>query len=254
MKVAGDGLVRPYGDTLGDGRMQLSFALPLPAGDQAREVARALLQQLGLEDIQVVATDDAGASFAFIVAYARCRQGVDPSRVRVVRATAPDMTFEEVNAYIARELGRKMVVVGAATGTDAHTVGLDAIMNMKGFAGSYGLERYPEIDAHNLGSQVPNETLVAHLVQLGADAVLVSQVVTQKNVHLPNLTRLIELLEAEGIRDRVVAVCGGPRISHELALELGYDAGFGAGTLPSQVASFLAREVVKRTQKTRTGR
>ncbi|HAI21037.1 MAG TPA: hypothetical protein DCM14_03965, partial [Clostridiales bacterium UBA8153] len=107
---------------------------------------------------------------------------------------------------------------------------------------------------HNLGSQVPNETLVSRLIQLGADAVLVSQVVTQKNVHLPNLTRLIELLEAEGIRDRVVAVCGGPRISHELALELGYDAGFGAGTLPSQVASFLAREVAKRHRQYRGGR
>ncbi|HAI21036.1 MAG TPA: hypothetical protein DCM14_03960, partial [Clostridiales bacterium UBA8153] len=82
-----------------------------------------------------------------VVAYARCRHGVDPNRVRVVRATAPELGFEEVNAYIHRELGRKLVVVGASTGTDAHTVGLDAIMNMKGFAGSYGLERYPEIEA-----------------------------------------------------------------------------------------------------------
>lgn len=252
--MEGDGLVRPYGDALNDGRMQLSFTLPLPAGELAKEVSRVLLQQLGLEDIQVVHVGAAGEAFALVVAYARCRHGVDPHRVRVVRATAPDLGFDEVNAYIHRELGRKLVVVGAATGTDAHTVGLDAIMNMKGYAGSYGLERYPEMESHNLGSQVPNETLVSRLIQLGADAVLVSQVVTQKNVHLPNLTRLIELLEAEGMRDRVVAVCGGPRISHELALELGYDAGFGAGTLPSQVASFLAREVVKKHQQSRIRR
>ncbi|HAI21035.1 MAG TPA: hypothetical protein DCM14_03955, partial [Clostridiales bacterium UBA8153] len=49
--MEGDGLVRPYGDALNDGRMQLSFTLPLPAGELAKEVSRALLQQLGLEDI-----------------------------------------------------------------------------------------------------------------------------------------------------------------------------------------------------------
>ena len=34
-----------------------------------------------------------------------------------------------------RKLGREVVMVGASTGTDAHTVGIDAIMNMKGYAG-----------------------------------------------------------------------------------------------------------------------
>jgi beta-lysine 5,6-aminomutase beta subunit len=229
--------------------MQLAFTLPLSSGELAREVARALLARLGLQDIQLPAVESAGDGFTFVVAYARYPYGVDPGRVRVVRTGDSELSFDEVNGYIARELGRRLVVVGACTGTDAHTVGLDAIMNMKGFAGSYGLERYPEIDAHNLGSQVANEVLVARALELGADAILVSQVVTQKNVHIPNLTQLIELLEAEGIRQRVVAVCGGPRISHELALELGFDAGFGPGTRPGQVASYLAREVVKRCQR-----
>jgi beta-lysine 5,6-aminomutase beta subunit len=119
-------------------------------------------------------------------------------------------------------------------------------MNMKGYAGEYGLERYPEINAYNLGSQVPNEELVAKAIELKADAILVSQVVTQKNVHITNLTNLVELLEAEGIRDKVVLVCGGPRITHELAIELGYDAGFGPGTLAPDVASFLVQEIARR--------
>lgn len=37
---------------------------------------------------------------------------------------------------------KKVVIIGASTGTDAHTVGMNAIMNMKGYAGHYGLERY----------------------------------------------------------------------------------------------------------------
>ena len=43
--------------------------------------------------------------------------------------------------------------------------------------------------------------------------------------------------------------CGGPRITHELAKELGYDAGFGAGKYADDVASFAVTEMVKRGMK-----
>ena len=156
------------------------------------------------------------------------------------------MEKEDIEAFIRDNIKRPVVVLGACTGTDAHTVGIDAIMNMKGYAGHYGLERYEGMDAYNLGSQVPNEELVAKAIELKADAILVSQVVTQKDVHIPNLTELVELLEAEGIRDKIVLVCGGPRLSHELAKELGYDAGFGTGSYAEDVATFVVNEIVKR--------
>jgi len=122
-------------------------------------------------------------------------------------------------------------------------------MNMKGYAGHYGLERYDMLEAYNLGSQVLNEEFIKKAVELNADALLVSQTVTQKNVHVQNMTNLIELLEAEGLRDRFIVTCGGPRISHELAKELGYDAGFGAGSYAEDVASFVVQEMVSRGMK-----
>jgi beta-lysine 5,6-aminomutase beta subunit len=160
------------------------------------------------------------------------------------------MDFFKINDLVRDRLGRKIVVVAACTGSDAHTVGIDAIINMKGYAGEYGLERYPWFRALNLGAQVPNETLVAKAIEVDADAILVSQVVTQKNVHISNMTRLVDLLEAEGIRDDVILVVGGPRITHELALELGYDAGFGPGTLPSHVAAYIAQEMIRKEHRT----
>jgi beta-lysine 5,6-aminomutase beta subunit len=125
-------------------------------------------------------------------------------------------------------------------------VGIDAIMNMKGFAGDYGLERYETIEAYNLGAQIAPEELVRQAEQRGADAILVSQVVTQKNIHVMQLTRLIELAEAEGIRERTLMIAGGPYIDEKLAQELGYDAGFGRDTRPRDVATFIARSVVER--------
>ena len=149
--------------------------------------------------------------------------------------------------YIEENIKREVVVVGACSGTDAHTVGIDAIMNMKGFHGHFGLERYKGMNAINMGSQVPNEVLIAKAIEEKADAILVSQIVTQKDVHIANLTNLVELMEAEGIRDKMILICGGPRISHELAQELGFDAGFGAHSYAEDVASFVLTKIVKRS-------
>jgi len=82
--------------------------------------------------------------------------------------------------------------------------------------------------------------LLAKAREMEADVILVSQIVTQKDIHIKNLTRLIEMAEAEGLRDKMLFLCGGPRINHELAIELGYDAGFGTGTYATDVASFIA--------------
>ena len=60
---------------------------------------------------------------------------------------------------------------------------------------------------------------------------------------------LVELLEAEGLRDRFILVCGGARITHELAKELGYDAGFGQQKYAEDVATFAITEMVKRGKK-----
>jgi beta-lysine 5,6-aminomutase beta subunit len=240
--------LKTYGDTYNDGAVQVSFTLPVPPGDEAKEAARQIALKMGLEDSAVTEMADLGAGFTFFVLYGKCAHTVDYSKIRIPKQQQTVLSAKEVNALIKKELDRKVVVVAACTGSDAHTVGIDAIINMKGYMGEYGLERYPEMEAYNLGSQVPNAELLARAVELNADAVLVSQVVTQKNIHLENLTELVELAEAEGLRDKVLLICGGPRISHELAIELGYDAGFGPGTLPNHVASYLVAELVRRKQ------
>src|SRR5947208_15216802 len=55
--------------------------------------------------------------------------------------------------------------------------------NLKGFAGEKGLEYYREMTVVNLGAQVTVPELVARARAERADAVLVSQVVTQKDAH-----------------------------------------------------------------------
>ncbi|MEA4882218.1 MAG: OAM dimerization domain-containing protein [Clostridia bacterium] len=242
--------VRPYGDTLNDGKVQLSFTLPLRYGPEAKEAARQLAIKMGFEDVDVVSAHDLGGPFSYFIVYGKCTHSVDVTELHMPKIEVEQMDFFRINDFVRDRLGRKITVTAACTGSDAHTVGIDAIINMKGCAGEYGLERYPWFRAYNLGAQVPNEVLVAKAIETDADAILVSQIVTQKNVHIANLTRLVDLVEAEGIRDDVLLIAGGPRISHELALELGFDAGFGPGTLPSQVAAYIAQELVRKEHRT----
>ena len=239
-------IVRPYGDTRDDGVMQFSFTLPIAYSQKAPDVGKQLLEKLGFREVGIADCKPIDPEFTFYVAYGRTQTGIDPDQVKGDYLEVEEMDYYAVNRFIKERLGRKLSVVGAAIESDAHTVGIDAILNMKGFAGNYGLERYPEMEVLNMGSQIPCEQLLKTARDREADAILVSQIVTQKNIHVQHMTKMIELLEAERVRERFVLIVGGPRINNAFAKELGYDAGFGPRTSPVEVASYLAQEVVRR--------
>ena len=238
--------VKPYGDTLNDGKIQVSFTLPVERSQKGIAAAKELAKKMGLLDPAVVHAEDIGNGFSFYVLYGSAIHSVDYDKIHVEEITQKALSRKEIETLIAKEFDRELVFIGASTGTDAHTVGIDAIMNMKGYAGHYGLERYSGIKAYNLGSQVLNEEFVKIALDKKADVLLVSQTVTQKDVHLKNLVELVELLEAEGLRDKIVLIAGGARITHELAKELGYDAGFGPGNFAEDVATFAVNELISR--------
>jgi len=193
--------LKPYGDTMNDGKVQLSFTLPVPDSEVAVEAARQLAMKMGLVE-PTVSHASMDKSFSFFVVYGSLSHSIDYTQIHVEFVDVNLMTMDETDLFIQQNFGRKIRVIGASTGTDAHTVGIDAIMNMKGYAGHYGLERYKMIEALNLGSQVTNEDFIRRAVEFDADVLLVSQTVTQKNVHVQNLTELVELLEAERLRRR----------------------------------------------------
>src|SRR5215203_6148813 len=135
-------IVRPYGDTTGDGMVQLSFTLPIPHDARAEGAALQLATKMGLDPAMVVHAKGMGPAFTFFVVYGRVNHLVDLSAVEVVEREYPLLPAKEVNLAIRQVLRRKLVVLGACIGTDAHTVGIDAILNVKGFAGEKGLEYY----------------------------------------------------------------------------------------------------------------
>ena len=236
--------VRPYGDATGDGQVQLSFTLPLADSPRAHQAALELARKIGFRRPQLVHAKPMGPDFTFFIVYGATSFDVDPDTLEVEERDFPVYAYGEVNQMIREGLKRQLVVVGACTGTDAHTVGLDAILSMKGFAGDHGLEYFPEMRVVNMGAQVTPSEIVETVTRESADAILISQVVTQRDAHLMHLREVREALEDAGLRDGLILVGGGPRFTPQQAGELGYDRIFGRGTLPSEVASYLAWRAV----------
>jgi beta-lysine 5,6-aminomutase beta subunit len=233
-------IIRPYGDTTGDGMVQLSFTLPVPCDKRAEGAALQLAAKMGMDPAMVVHAKEIGVDFTFFVVYGRVHHLVDLSQVVVAERDFPLLSAKEVNSLVRQRLRRRLVVVGACIGTDAHTVGIDAILNVKGIAGEKGLEYYGEFKVVNMGAQVGVPDLVERAGVERADAVLVSQVVTQRDAHLHNTREMSAAFrEAFPAGSRPLLVAGGPRFDERAAAELGVDRIFGRGTTPREVASYL---------------
>jgi beta-lysine 5,6-aminomutase beta subunit len=224
--------------------VQTSFTLPVAPGPKAEGAALQLAAKMGIEPAMVVHSHGIGDGFTFFVVYGSVRHLVDLDAVRVEERAYPKLTPGEVNGAIKTRLQRTLVVLGACIGTDAHTVGIDAILNLKGCAGEKGLEYYRELSVTNLGAQVTVPDLVARARAVRADAVLVSQVVTQKDAHLRNTRELVAAFREAMGDNRPLLVVGGPRFDTAMGGDLGVDKVFGRGTTPGEVASYLVHALV----------
>jgi beta-lysine 5,6-aminomutase beta subunit len=238
-------VIRPYGDTTGDGMTQVSFTLPIPHDKKAEGAALQLAAKMGLDPAMLVHAKQMGDGFTFFVVYGSVRHLVELDKVVVVEQDFPLLSAKEVNAQVRRGLRRRLSVVGACIGSDAHTVGIDAILNLKGIAGEKGLEYYRELKVVNMGAQVTVPELVATAKAEKADAVLVSQVVTQKDAHLHNTREMSAAFrEALPADKRPLLIVGGPRFDELMTGELGVDRIFGRGTTPREVASYLVHALI----------
>ena len=104
--------------------------------------------------------------------------------------------------------------------------------------------------AVNLGAQVSVPRLVERAQAESADAVLVSQVVTQRDAHLTNTKEMSAAFRESYPSDkRPLLIVGGPRFDEKMASELGVDRVFARGTTPGEVASYITHQLVTQRKK-----
>jgi len=59
--------IKPYGDTLNDGKIQLSFTLPIKQSDKGDLAAKKIALDMGLKKVEVVHSEAIDNEFSFIL-------------------------------------------------------------------------------------------------------------------------------------------------------------------------------------------
>ena len=240
------GCVRPYGDTTGDGRVQVSFTLPVPSAPAERALAEGAALQLaakmGLDPAMVVHAKGMGPDFTFFIVYGRVSHLVDLDRVTVAEREFPLLSPAEVNLRIRVGAGPQ-----AGRGRRLHRHrrahgGHRRDPQRQGARGGEGPGVLPgdpggEPGRPGRGARPGGQGRAPS----GADAVLVSQVVTQRDAHLANARELAAAFRGAADPGRPAAAGRRrPAVRPGAGAGLGVDKIFGRGTTPGEVASYLA--------------
>jgi D-ornithine 4,5-aminomutase subunit beta len=230
-------LVKPEMEWMADGIIMLNMFIP-EERRTAEVVAVEIGKKLGLLEPEVinreVMQDAEGTRIEL--------KGRVPFDIDVAGLVIPPephyLTDQEIRDDVS---AHPLKVVCATVGQDEHSVGLREIIDIK----HGGIERFG-IEIHYLGTSCPVEKLVDAAVELKAEAILASTIISHDNIHYKNMKRIHELAVEKGIRDDVIILCGGTQVIPEEALKTGIDAGFGRNSHGIDVATAL---VEKRREK-----
>ena len=229
--------IKPEMEWCGDGVVMMTMCIP--ANTRVSEaVALEIGNKLGLDEPTVISKEVLqNAEGTRIEMKGKIPFDVDPSQLEI-----PAPPHHQSDAVLYKEFEEHpMVVVCGTVGNDEHSVGLREIINIK----HGGIEKWG-VKVNYLGTSVPVEKLVDAAVELNADAILASTIISHDNIHYKNMKRINELAIEKGIRDKVIIAAGGTQVVPEEAREVGMDEGFGRDSHGIDVATFLAEEAMRR--------
>ena len=222
--------LKPEMEWQADGIVMVNLFFPAP-----RRIAEAAAieagRRMGLQDVEVISRE--------------IMQEAEGTRVEIKGRVDFDLDVDHLvipeephvltDAEIRADIERKpMTVVCGTVGNDEHSVGLREIIDIK----HGGIEKYG-IKVHYLGTSVPVEKLVNAAIELDADAILASTIISHDDIHSKNIANIDRLAKEMGVRDRLMFLVGGTQITPEIAVQMGADAGFGRGTKGIHDATFL---------------
>lgn len=232
-EVRGDqALIKPEVEWAGDGWVNTTLFLPV---DERTAVVAALeiAKKMGLKNPEVIHKQRMHPSEGTLVEVkGQIEFTIDPKTL-VIPEPVETLHDDDIRANIKE---KPMRIVAATVGEDEHSVGMREVIDIK----HGGLEKFG-ISCTYLGTSVPIEKVVNAAIEVNAEAILISTIITHNDIHRTNMKKLHDLCVEKGIRDKVALVAGGTQVTNDIAVESGMDAGFGRGTKGHHVASFLVK-------------
>ena len=225
-------LIKPEAEWAGDGTVLIQLFVAQNE-DIAPAYALEMAKKMGLLDPQVINTMVMqAAEGCFVEVKGKVAFDIDKTtlKIPVKEIILPE---EELRETVKR-LGIK--VVAGTVGEDEHSVGMREILDIK----HGGIEKYG-VKYHYLGTSVPVGKLVDAAIETGAQAILISTVISHNDVHRTQMKKLAELCQEKGVRDQLVLIAGGTQVNADMAKETGLDATFGRGTKGIQVVNSIVK-------------
>ncbi|WIF94388.1 D-ornithine 4,5-aminomutase subunit OraE [Caminicella sporogenes] len=232
-KYRNSNYIKPEVEWLADGTVQVE--LFLPTNKRIAEFAAIeFAKKMNLQDPEVIHLEILHpAEGTRVQLKGKLEFDVDISKLEI--PPEPEvLSDEELWAEIER---KPMKVVAATVGEDEHSVGLREVIDIK----HGGIEKWG-IEVVYLGTSCPIEKLVDAAIELNADAILASTIISHDDIHYKNMKRIHEYCVEKGIRDKIIIACGGTQVTPEIAVQQGVDAGFGRGSKGIHVATFLVKK------------
>lgn len=230
-------LIKPEAEWAGDGTILLTLFLP-KSSRVAEAAALEIAEKMGLEEPEVINKEVMHPSEGTRIEL----KGNVPFSVNISKLKIPEepvvLSDEDIRNAVKEAPVR---IVAGTLGEDEHSVGLREIIDIK----HGGIEKYG-IECYYLGTSVPIEKILDAAIELDADAILASVIISHDDVHYSNMRKLHDLAVEKGVRDRLVLLAGGTQVTPELAVDSGMNAGFGRGTKGAHVATCLVEECRRR--------
>ena len=227
------GLISPEVEWWGDGWVQLDVTIP-DDPDHSEAAALEIAKRMGFTDASVISkTVLHPVEGTYLELKARVPFKIERDSLRLPEK--PDLLSEEEITSFVKD--HPMRVVAGTVGNDEHSVGIREILDIK----HGGIEKFGFKYTY-LGTSVSPEKFIDAAVETGAEAILVSTIITHNEVHVSNMKKIAQLAVEKGVRDKVIIISGGTQITNDLAVACGMDAGFGRGTKGIHVASFLVKK------------
>ncbi|MGL5054878.1 MAG: D-ornithine 4,5-aminomutase subunit OraE [Fusobacteriaceae bacterium] len=223
-------ILKPEVEWAGDGVVQVEFFLPTDS-KKAEVAAIEFAKKMNLESPEVIHLEVMHPSEGTRVQVkGKLMHTIDLSKL-VIPEEVKMLSDDEIREFAEN---KPFKIVAGTIGQDEHSVGLREVIDIK----HGGIEKFG-MEVEYLGTSVPCEKIIDSAIELNADVILVSTIISHDDIHYKNMKKIHELAVEKGIRDRIIICAGGTQVTPEIARNQGMDQGFGKNDRGVHVANFL---------------
>lgn len=226
-------ILKPEVEWSGDGVVQVEFFLPTDS-KKAEVAAIEFAKKMNLESPEVIHLEVMHPSEGTRVQVkGKLMHTIDLSKL-VIPEEVKMLSDDYIREYAENN---PFKIVAGTIGQDEHSVGLREVIDIK----HGGIEKFG-MEVEYLGTSVPCEKIIDSAIELNADVILVSTIISHDDIHYKNMKKIHELAVEKGIRDKVIICAGGTQVTAEIARNQGMDQGFGKNDRGVHVANFLVNK------------